>query len=72
MAKGFGIGLSLAKNIIEAHGGHMDLESEPGRGSKFFFLLPLWNHQVREDSEKQTLAAKTPPQENRTQVKTYA
>jgi signal transduction histidine kinase len=43
MAKGFGIGLSLAKSIIEAHGGRMDLESEPGRGSKFFFSLPLWN-----------------------------
>lgn len=43
MAKGFGIGLSLARSIIEAHGGRMGLESAPGRGSTFFFQLPLSN-----------------------------
>lgn len=63
MAKGFGIGLSLARSIIEAHGGLMDLESEPGRGSKFFFLLPLWKSRARGDSENHEI---------RTQVKTYA
>ena len=72
MAKGFGIGLSLAKSIIEAHGGHMDLESEPGRGSKFFFLLPLWNSQESGNSEKRALPAKMTPQETPVPVKTYA
>ena len=62
MAKGFGIGLSLAKSIIEAHGGHMGLESESGRGSTFFFLLPLWKPKVGGNSEKQTLAVTVPPQ----------
>lgn len=42
LAKGFGIGLSLAKSIIEAHGGRLELESEPGKGSTFSFLLPVW------------------------------
>jgi two-component system sensor histidine kinase VicK len=42
MAKGFGIGLSLAKSIITAHGGELDLESEVGKGSTFSFTLPLW------------------------------
>jgi signal transduction histidine kinase len=70
MAKGFGIGLSLAKSIVEAHGGRMDLESEPGRGSKFFFLLPLWNPQRRVNREMQSSAA-TPPHET-VQVNTYA
>jgi signal transduction histidine kinase len=40
--KGFGIGLSLVKQIIEAHGSSLELESSPGKGSRFSFLLPLW------------------------------
>lgn len=42
LAKGFGVGLSLAKGIIEAHGEKLELESELGKGSKFSFKLPLW------------------------------
>lgn len=41
-ARGFGLGLSLAKSIIEAHGGRLEVESLPGKGSTFSFLLPLW------------------------------
>lgn len=72
MAKGFGIGLSLAKSIIEAHGGKMDLDSEPGRGSKFFFLLPLWNPQEHRYPDKRALGGKTVQRETRDQVKTHA
>ena len=71
MAKGFGIGLSLARSIIEAHGGRMDLESAPGRGSEFFFLLPVWNPQRREKRDIQAFA-KTAAQEIPSQVNTYA
>ena len=39
--KGTGIGLTLARYIIEAHHGEIRLESEPGRGSTFTILLPL-------------------------------
>jgi signal transduction histidine kinase len=38
---GSGLGLSIAKGHVEAHGGEIWLESEVGRGSKFFFTLPL-------------------------------
>lgn len=39
--KGTGIGLTLASEIVRAHGGRLELTSEPGRGSRFTTLLPL-------------------------------
>jgi len=40
-AKGSGLGLTLVKNITEAHGGRIDVESEVGKGSIFMVRLPL-------------------------------
>ncbi|RPI06266.1 MAG: hypothetical protein EHM71_11925, partial [Zetaproteobacteria bacterium] len=38
---GVGIGLAVVKQTIEAHGSHVTVESEPGKGSTFRFVLPL-------------------------------
>ncbi len=38
---GTGLGLTLARQLVEAHGGSIDVESEVGRGSRFSVVLPL-------------------------------
>lgn len=39
--KGFGLGLSYVKAMMTAHGGHVDVKSEPGKGSTFILFFPF-------------------------------
>jgi two-component system phosphate regulon sensor histidine kinase PhoR len=39
---GTGLGLAIVKHIVNRHRGRLRIESEPGKGSKFNVILPLW------------------------------
>jgi two-component system, NtrC family, sensor histidine kinase HydH len=40
-AKGMGLGLAIARRIVETHGGRIDVESQPARGTRFTVSIPL-------------------------------
>ncbi len=62
---GSGLGLSISQRLVKMHGGAINVHSEPGKGSTFYFTLPVYRPPADEDAlagEKIILAVEDDPQ----------
>jgi len=57
--RGVGLGLAIARGIVEAHGGSIGVRSEVGRGSVFSFSLPVWSDDEPADLPRKTASRMT-------------
>jgi signal transduction histidine kinase len=53
--EGTGIGLAIAKKIVDMHNGLINARSTPGKGSTFYIILPIEQHHLLNEKNKQAL-----------------
>lgn len=53
--KSTGLGLMICAKIVEAHGGNIGVKSEQGKGSSFYFSLPVTVQQITADENKEVI-----------------
>jgi len=54
VGKGSGLGLAMVFGIVQAHEGHIEVESERGKGTEFRIFLPSSDHHPLAEAERQT------------------
>jgi signal transduction histidine kinase len=58
---GYGLGLSICKRIMEAHGGNISFHKDPGRGASFILTFPRSTSKLGSDHSSPSIHSKIPP-----------